>query len=67
MIATVLSIIGVLVGMVGVLSIIGVLRNRYTANEQNETLPPCGILDALCYVTDALSSRSNIQCLNRGH
>jgi len=66
MFASVLSIIGV-VEMVGVLSIIGVLRNRYTANEQNATLPPCGILDAPCLVTDALSWLSNIQCLNRNH
>jgi len=66
MIASVLSVIGV-VGMVGVLSIIGVLRNRYTADEQNAAIPPCGILDALCHVTDALSSWSNKQCLNRSH
>ena len=66
MTAGVLSIIGVL-GMIDVLSITGISRNRYTADEQNATSPPCGILDALCLVTDALSSRSNIQCLNRGH
>jgi len=53
--------------VIGALSITGVLRNRYTADEQNATSPPCGILDALCLVTDALSSWGNKQCLNGGH
>ena len=66
MTAGVLSIIGVL-GMIGALSITCILRNRYTADEQNAANPPCGILDALCHVTDALSSRRNMQCLNRNH
>jgi len=66
MTAGVFSTIGVL-GMIGVPSITGTLRNRYTADEQNATSPPCGILDALCLVTDALSWLSNIQCLNRNH
>jgi hypothetical protein len=43
----------------GGLSIIGVLRNKYTADEQNAMSPPCGVLDALCYPTGAFRLRSS--------
>ena len=39
--------------------------NRYTADEQNETIPPRRILDAFCLVTNSLRASSNEQCLQK--
>jgi len=41
--------------------------SRYTADEQNATRPPRGVLDAFCHVTNSLRPASNIQCLHRNH